>query len=58
MTTCPCCSNQLLQHVRNRQVYWFCRNCWQEMPTLELKDVVSSLSQQLRMYEMQSLLKV
>ena len=32
MTKCPCCSHPMLQHVHNNQVYWFCRNCWQEMP--------------------------
>lgn len=32
MIYCPCCSGRLLAHVRSSQVYWFCRNCWQEMP--------------------------
>ncbi|PSB13076.1 hypothetical protein C7B61_05050 [filamentous cyanobacterium CCP1] len=35
MTTCPCCSNSMLRHIRHHQVYWFCRSCWQEMPLLE-----------------------
>ncbi|HEY9834356.1 MAG TPA: hypothetical protein V6D26_27650 [Stenomitos sp.] len=34
MNHCPCCSHQMLRHVRQRQVYWFCRSCWQEMPLL------------------------
>jgi hypothetical protein len=34
MTICPCCSSHLLRYVRNHQVILFCRNCWQEMPTL------------------------
>ena len=32
MNTCPCCSNILLRHIHSNQAYWFCRNCWQEMP--------------------------
>jgi ribosomal protein L37AE/L43A len=32
MTTCPCCSDSMLRHIRHHQVYWFCRSCWQEMP--------------------------
>ncbi|MBG1243631.1 hypothetical protein F8R90_21355 [Nostoc sp. NZL] len=34
MTNCPCCSNQMLRHIRLQQTYWFCRHCWQEMPNL------------------------
>jgi hypothetical protein len=41
MTGCPCCSTQMLRHVRQNQVYWFCRQCWQEMPVYNLS--VSSL---------------
>ncbi|MCU0547401.1 MAG: hypothetical protein MUE44_35445 [Oscillatoriaceae cyanobacterium Prado104] len=36
MKPCPCCSNQMLRHVRRNQVYWFCRECWQEMPVYNL----------------------
>lgn len=32
MENCPCCSNQMLRHVRQSNAYWFCRHCWQEMP--------------------------
>ncbi|MBM0743989.1 hypothetical protein JOY44_20595 [Phormidium sp. CLA17] len=32
MNDCPCCSHSMLRHVRQHQVYWFCRSCWQEMP--------------------------
>ncbi|HEY9904278.1 MAG TPA: hypothetical protein V6D43_17895 [Candidatus Sericytochromatia bacterium] len=35
MTSCPCCSNQLLRHIRHQQIYWFCPSCWQEMPNLD-----------------------
>ncbi|MHC5896053.1 hypothetical protein [Nostoc sp.] len=38
MTNCPCCSNQMLRHIRLQQTYWFCRHCWQEMPNLILKE--------------------
>ncbi|WP_293340914.1 hypothetical protein [Microcoleus sp. CAWBG58] len=35
-TDCPCCSNPMLRHFRQHQVYWFCRECWQEMPVYNL----------------------
>jgi ribosomal protein L37AE/L43A len=35
MSNCPCCSHTMLRHIRSNQVYWFCRNCWQEMPNFE-----------------------
>ncbi|CUR33670.1 hypothetical protein PL9214520209 [Planktothrix tepida PCC 9214] len=38
MNTCPCCSESMLRHTRNHQVYWFCRHCWEEMPVFELKN--------------------
>ncbi|MUG96292.1 hypothetical protein F7734_29720 [Scytonema sp. UIC 10036] len=41
MTTCPCCSNQLLRHIRKNQVSWFCRSCWQEMPELNSRNLNS-----------------
>lgn len=44
MTSCPCCTNQLLRHVRQSQVYWFCRQCWQEMPVSPLNSYGSSPS--------------
>ena len=36
VTTCPCCSNPMLHHFRDRGEYWFCRKCWQEMPNLSV----------------------
>lgn len=36
MNTCPCCSEQLLRHIRPSSIYWFCPRCKQEMPALEL----------------------
>ncbi|WP_416670146.1 hypothetical protein [Egbenema bharatensis] len=35
MATCPCCSHPLLRHIRNHQVAYFCRHCWQDMPLCE-----------------------
>lgn len=34
MADCPCCANRMLRHIRNQQLYWFCRSCWQVMPVL------------------------
>lgn len=34
MNNCPCCSNQLLRHIRGHELYFFCRRCWQEMPVM------------------------
>jgi len=34
MNNCPCCSNQMLRHTRNSQIYWYCLHCKQEMPDL------------------------
>ena len=34
-TICPCCSNIMLHYVSKHREYWFCRNCWQEMPNFE-----------------------
>jgi hypothetical protein len=35
MNSCPCCSHQLLRHIRQHNVYWFCSHCRQEMPNFE-----------------------
>lgn len=32
---CPCCSEPLLRHASCQRVYWFCRQCHQEMPDIE-----------------------
>ncbi|MFN6473148.1 MAG: hypothetical protein RMY36_026260 [Nostoc sp. SerVER01] len=37
MNYCPCCSGLLLEHLRGRETYWFCRHCWQEMPVYNNK---------------------
>ena len=31
---CLCCGGSLLRHVRHGSLYWFCQNCWQEVPLL------------------------
>jgi DNA-directed RNA polymerase subunit M/transcription elongation factor TFIIS len=36
MNYCPCCSDVLLKHVNSHETYWFCRQCWQEMPVFDL----------------------
>ena len=36
LTICPCCSTPMLHHYGNHREYWFCRNCWQEMPDIEV----------------------
>jgi hypothetical protein len=50
MNSCPCCSNQLLRHIRHQEIYWFCTSCWQRMPNLEssLKTDGCSLSPQFK----------
>lgn len=34
MTICPCCSNKMLRHIRHGHLYWFCRDCWLELPLM------------------------
>ncbi|HAA33416.1 MAG TPA: hypothetical protein DCE56_43955 [Cyanobacteria bacterium UBA8553] len=34
MNQCPCCSAQLLRHIRHNRIYWFCSRCRQDMPDL------------------------
>ncbi|MEL6221719.1 MAG: hypothetical protein AAFR31_03635 [Cyanobacteria bacterium J06627_8] len=36
MNTCPCCSETMLRHTRQGQIYWFCTHCHQEMPNLSM----------------------
>lgn len=36
MNICLCCSEQLLRHIRQSSIYWFCPRCKQEMPGLEM----------------------
>ncbi len=35
MNSCPCCSQTMLRHVRNNQIYWYCPSCHQEMPNFD-----------------------
>ncbi len=35
MVTCPYCSGRVLRHFHNSHLYWFCRRCWREVPSLE-----------------------
>lgn len=34
MQSCPVCTGKLLRHIQSGSIYWFCRHCWQAMPTL------------------------
>ncbi|MDJ0678165.1 MAG: hypothetical protein QNJ36_22740 [Calothrix sp. MO_167.B42] len=36
LNNCPCCGASLLRHVRQGEVYWFCKTCWQEVPSLSV----------------------
>jgi ribosomal protein L37AE/L43A len=33
---CPCCGGSLLRHIRQSEVYWFCKTCRQEVPSLSI----------------------
>ncbi len=44
MNECPCCSNQLLRHVRLQEIYWFCPSCRQEMPNLSFSLGLAEIS--------------
>lgn len=44
MENCPCCSHPMLRHIRQHEVYWFCRRCWQVMPVYNLTSYHLSLS--------------
>ena len=35
MRSCPCCSHQVLRHIRGHQLYYFCRHCWMEVSKLD-----------------------
>ena len=34
MNICICCHTQLLRHLNRVKSYYFCPNCYQEMPTI------------------------
>ncbi|NJL11104.1 MAG: hypothetical protein HC908_15615 [Calothrix sp. SM1_7_51] len=36
---CPCCGGSLLRHIRQGEIYWFCKSCWQEVPVLTVNRV-------------------
>lgn len=35
----------MLRQVRQHQVYWFCRSCWEEMPMIEASPSLASVSE-------------
>lgn len=41
MSECLCCHDPLLRHIEGHQLRWFCRRCWQFMPssTIEASEV-------------------
>lgn len=41
---CPCCNGSLLHHIRKGGSYWFCSNCWQEMPSSLPDKLITSTS--------------
>lgn len=43
MVVCLCCHSTLLRYVRHSEVYWFCPNCWQEMPNVEISAIGNPL---------------
>ena len=58
VNTCPCCSSSMLHHFKDHREYWFCRQCWQEMPNLSIikseksaKNVIVNLSTNLSQYD-------
>ncbi len=36
MADCPFCSNTMVRHIQHKNLHWFCRHCWQNMPVYDL----------------------
>ncbi len=34
----------MIRQVRHRQLYWFCRNCWEEIPLTEPSPALLTVS--------------
>lgn len=43
MNVCICCHHSLLRHIGRGDVYWYCSQCHQAMPAIEI-DVTDYLS--------------
>ncbi len=57
MTSCPCCSSQMLRQVRSHEVRWFCRTCWTEMPSIkEHSNILTTLAEDLLIHHPKALL--
>ncbi|MFH7028264.1 MAG: hypothetical protein ACHBN1_23405 [Heteroscytonema crispum UTEX LB 1556] len=41
--SCPCCGGSLLRHIRQGELYWFCKTCWQEVPVLTISRSMSGV---------------
>jgi hypothetical protein len=40
---CACCGGgSLLRHIRSRQIYWYCTNCRQEVPSLTSSELIKA----------------
>ncbi|MFB2836064.1 hypothetical protein [Floridanema evergladense] len=55
-SSCPCCSNTLLRHIRSTGVYWFCGHFYQEMPNCDR--VLSNLGTTTSLSRYKGLIKV
>ncbi|WP_071809972.1 hypothetical protein [Lyngbya aestuarii] len=53
MNNCPCCSTNMLRHIRHSQVYWYCSNCKQEMPNLSDCVKISTILNRFRTHSCQ-----
>lgn len=51
MNHCPCCSAQLLRHIRHNRIYWFCSRCRQDMP--DLSSAIANLHQEFQLQDPQ-----
>jgi hypothetical protein len=42
---CPCCSDRLIRHIKNQQMYWFCRTCWERILPFDVEQQPSPVEQ-------------
>ncbi|MCU0533271.1 MAG: hypothetical protein MUD14_05170 [Hydrococcus sp. Prado102] len=43
MSNCPICSGNILRHIRNGRVYWYCHHCFQEVPDFERSPIFETI---------------
>lgn len=46
MNLCICCHTQLLHYLNGIKSYWFCTNCYQEMPGIIAKTKIANKQSQ------------